>query len=94
MSKDSIVNFRISSDLKNNAQELVKKLGFKNLSSFLRDYIEELANLNNKNSSELELLEQIYKSKLNDPAISIFEKHSIKTKINTIKEFKDLIDNQ
>lgn len=94
MAKDSIVNFRIDGNLKENAQELVKKLGYKNLSSFLRDYIEELSKLNNKNFSELQLLEEIYNSKLNDPSLSTFEKFSIKNKINTIKEFKSFLENE
>ena len=94
MAKDSIVNFRIDGDLKENAQQLVKKLGYKSLSSFLRDYIEELSKLNNKNFSELQLLEEIYNSKLNDPALSTFEKFSIKNKINTIKEFKSFLENE
>lgn len=94
MAKDSIVNFRIDGDLKENAQQLVKKLGYKNLSSFLREYIEELSNLNNKNFSELQLLEEIYNSKLIDPSLSTFEKFSIKNKINTIKEFKIFLENE
>lgn len=94
MAKDSVVNFRIDGDLKENAQELVKKLGYKNLSSFLRDYIEELSQLNNKNFSELQLLEDIYNSKLNDPGLSVFEKFSIKNKINTIKEFKAFLESE
>lgn len=94
MCKNSVINFRINSDLKDNAQQLVKKLGYKNLSSFLREYIEELSNLNDKNFSELELLEELYNSKLNDPSLSSFEKFSIKNKINTIKEFKSLLDNE
>lgn len=94
MAKDSVVNFRIDGDLKENAQELVKKLGYKNLSSFLRDYIEELSQLNNKNFSELQLLEDIYNSKLNVPGLSVFEKFSIKNKINTIKEFKAFLESE
>lgn len=94
MAKDSVVNFRIDSDLKENAQELVKKLGYKNLSTFLREYIEELSNLNNKNFSELKLLEEIYNSKLNDSSLSTFEKFSIKNKINTIKEFKSFLESE
>lgn len=94
MAKNGIINFRIDSNLKENAQETVKKLGYSNLSSFLREYIEELSNLNNKNYSELEVLEELYNSKLNDPNLSTFEKFSIKSKINTIKEFKDFLERE
>lgn len=93
MSKDSIIRFRVSSEDKDNAQKLIENLGYKNLSSFFRDYLDTLLELNNKNSSELDILLNIYKDKLNDPDLNSFKKHQIKSKLNLINEFKDLLDN-
>ena len=93
MCKDSVVNFRINSDLKNNAQNLVKKLGYKNLSSFLREYIEDLSNFYNKDISELDYLEEFYNTKLNssnDPG----EKYFIKRNISMIKQFKEILQDE
>lgn len=92
MSKDVLINFRISSDDRENAKKLVKKLGYNNLSSFLREYLEDLSSLSNKNYSELEILEDFYKSKFDDPNLSHFEIYNIKSKLSTIKEFKEFLE--
>lgn len=93
MCKDVLINFRISSEDRENAKELVQKLGYKNLSAFLREYLQELSNLNNKNISELELLEEIYNNKLfvaADPG----ERFFIKRNLNLIKQFKEVIEKE
>lgn len=92
MCKDSFIKFRVSSEDKENAQILIEKLGYKNLSSFFNDYLNSLLELNHKNISELELLEQYYNSMLNDPKVNSYNKFSIKSKLNMIKQFKDTID--
>lgn len=92
MSKDSIIRFRVSSEDKDNAQELIEKLGYKNLSSFFRDYLNSLLELKHKNFSELELLEQYYNSMLNDSNVNTYNKFSIKSKLNMIRQFKDTVD--
>lgn len=92
MSKDSIIKFRVSSEDKDNAQEIIEKLGYKNLSSFFRDYLNSLLELNNMNYSELEILEDFYKSKFDDPNLSHFEIYNIKSKLSTIKEFKEFLE--
>lgn len=94
MSKDSIIRFRVSSEDKDNAQVLIEKLGYKNLSSFFRDYLNSLLELNHKNHSELELLEEYYNSLLNDPNINSYNKFSLKSKLNLINEFKNIIDKE
>ena len=94
MCKDSLIKFRVSSQDKEDAQVLIEKLGYKNLSSFFRDYLDSLLELNNKNFSELEFLEEIYKSKLNDPSLDIYKKYSLKSKLNLIKEFKEVIESE
>lgn len=94
MSKDSIIRFRVSSYDKDNAQELIEKLGYKNLSTFFRDYLDSLLELNHKNFSELELLEQYYNQMLNDPNTNSYKKFSLKSKLNLINEFKNIIDKE
>lgn len=93
MSKDVLINFRISSDDRENAKELVKKLGYKNLSSFLREYLEDLSSLYNNNSRELDLLEELYKSKLSSTR-DAKEKFFINNRLNLIKEFKQLLESE
>lgn len=93
MSKDVLINFRISSDEREKVKELVEKLGYKNLSSFLREYLQELSSLNDKNFSELETLEKIYNEKLSlaaDPKQRFF----IKSNLNLINQFKDLLEKE
>ena len=94
MSKDSLIRFRVSSDDKDNAQYLIEKLGYKNLSTFFRDYLNSLLELNNKNISELELLERYYNSMLTDPSINSHNKFSLKSKLNLIKEFKNIVESE
>lgn len=91
MSKDVLINFRISEKDREIAKDLVKKLGYKNLSSFLREYLEELSSLYNHKSKELDLLEEFYKSKLEDLR-NPREKFVINNRLNLIKEFKQLLE--
>ena len=93
MSKDVLINFRISSDDRETAKELVKKLGYKNLSSFLREYLEDLSSLYKNNSRELDLLEELYKSKLSNTR-DAKEKFFINNRLNLIKEFKYLLESE
>lgn len=93
MSKDVLINFRISEEDRENAKVLVKKLGYKNLSSFLREYLEELSSLYNHTSKELDLLEELYKSKLSSTR-DAKEKFFINNRLNLIKEFKQLLESE
>ena len=92
MVKDSIINIRISKDVKENAQKVVKELGYKNLSIFIRDYINELVSYNNKSFSELEQLEEILKTKLSDPNLPMMKKFSIRNNLNVINQFKEILN--
>lgn len=93
MCKDVLINFRISSEDRENAKELVKKLGYKNLSSFLREYLEELSSLSNHSSKELDLLEEFYKTKLLNNK-DLKERFIINNRLNLIKEFKHLLESE
>lgn len=92
MCKDSFIKFRVSSKDKEDAQILIEKLGYKNLSSFFTDYLNSLLELNHKSYSELDLLEEYYNSMLNAPNSNTYNKFTIKSKLNMIRQFKDTID--
>lgn len=93
MTKNDLIKFRVSSKEKEDAQFLIEKLGYKNLSSFFRDYLNELLEFNNKDISELEFLETFYQEQLSssrNPGESFF----IKRKLSLIKEFKEVIEKE
>lgn len=92
MSKDAIINIRISKDVKESAQKVVKELGYKNLSCFIREFINEIVDLDKKNISELELLEEILNTRLNDPGLSMMKKFSIRSNLNVINQFKEILN--
>lgn len=93
MCKDGLIKFRVSNEDKEKAQVIIENLGYKNLSSFFRDYLNELLEFNNKSISELEFLESFYKEQLSssrNPGDSFF----IKRKLSFIREFKEVIEKE
>lgn len=90
MSKTSNIIIRVSDDEKKKAVELSTALGNKNLSDFFRTYVNDLYDLINPISRGFDIdtiikdLEQQYQNEKG------YNKFSIQTKINTLKQIKEL----